>query len=455
MSDHILADLDELALQVRDRFCRTYIMEAIAAYRVRAFRASVVSTWVAVAYDIISKIRELSAQGNKSAEVFVADLNRTIATQDKSKSMQIENDLLKTASVKFEFLSQSETEDLERLRADRHRCAHPAFSGIDVLFIPSAELVRAHVVHAINHLLSKPAVHGKAALERMKADILQPSFPADPDRVAEYIGAKYLDHAKPAFIETLVTVLLKVVVRDTDKELAAVKSHVCNCLRAVALRYPAAFEAQARQDFPRLLQDADDSRYGNVFLLFAIDARLWEWLDEPSRMRLRHIAENPPLGSDTFDVPFGPSPSITPEAWLGALDIPELRAVVLSGFDSMPFDTQERFLRESNRSDFNDRAIAVFRRAGGWRHAESLGRGLILPRARSFSPEQVRALLEAVTENNQIWDAADMQAIITEFFHLVRHHHNSNKVDWKNLLAFLASQDRDWSEIAARAQNLP
>lgn len=154
--------------------------------------------------------------------------------------------------------------------------------------------------------------------------------------------------------------------------------------------------------------------------------------------------------------PFGPfpepPPAVDPAAWLGALDVPELREVIMDGFNSLEVDSQERVLRQTSRPEFNDRAVSLFGMAGGWRHAESLGRGLILPRAPTFSPDQIRAVIKAVTENDQIWDAAGMESIITQFFRSVRHQHNSTKDDWKKMLAFLNTHQCDWTGIAATAQ---
>ena len=65
MSELTLTDLDELVLTVRDRNSRSYIGEAITAYRARAYRSAVMSAWVAVDYDVIAKLRELAVQGDR------------------------------------------------------------------------------------------------------------------------------------------------------------------------------------------------------------------------------------------------------------------------------------------------------------------------------------------------------------------------------------------------------
>jgi hypothetical protein len=129
MSGLGLSDLDDLALTVRDRNSRSYIGEAIRAYRGGAYRSAIMSTWIAVAYDIISKIRELAGQGDGAAVAFVTNLDAAVADYERGaggavqRLQNIENDLLPQALTAFEFLSVQEHSDLERLKADRNRLA--------------------------------------------------------------------------------------------------------------------------------------------------------------------------------------------------------------------------------------------------------------------------------------------------------------------------------------------
>lgn len=63
-----LADLDELVLKCRDERAKSYIAEAVACYKVGAFRSSVVVCWIAVCFDVIDKLRELALAGDAEAE---------------------------------------------------------------------------------------------------------------------------------------------------------------------------------------------------------------------------------------------------------------------------------------------------------------------------------------------------------------------------------------------------
>jgi hypothetical protein len=220
-----LVDLDELVQTVRDINAREYIAEAIAAYRARAYRSAIMGTWVAVAYDIIAKIRELAVQGDAAAVTFSTTLDTAIAQKATNyvqaiKTLQgIENDLLNQAISSFEFITAQEHTDLERLKQDRNQCAHPAFVTDMLLFQPSPELVRTHIAHAIYHLLAHPPTQGKNALARLKSDLMQPSFPTDQKAVNEFMEMRYFNHAKTALLNNFVTVLLKVIIKASEPDL--------------------------------------------------------------------------------------------------------------------------------------------------------------------------------------------------------------------------------------------
>ncbi|MCI5143182.1 MAG: hypothetical protein D3909_15935, partial [Candidatus Electrothrix sp. ATG1] len=178
-----LTDLDELLFQVRDKNSRLYLSEAITAYKGGAFRAAIVSVWIAVAYDIISKIRELADLGDNNAIQKVAELDKNISNKNIPKLQEIENNLLQNAFNDFEFINDHEHTSLKRLKEDRNLCAHPAFFDHDTLYQPAPESVRLYIVHAATCLLRHPPTQGKNALDKIQEEMERPSFPREKERV--------------------------------------------------------------------------------------------------------------------------------------------------------------------------------------------------------------------------------------------------------------------------------
>ena len=58
---------EDLLNQVRESASRAQLTEAVRAYQAGAFRAAIISTWVTVALDLVSKIREIAETGDRSA----------------------------------------------------------------------------------------------------------------------------------------------------------------------------------------------------------------------------------------------------------------------------------------------------------------------------------------------------------------------------------------------------
>jgi hypothetical protein len=215
MNQRQLSDLDELLLTVRNKNSAVYIQEAIISYRAGAYRAAIISTWIAINYDIISKLRELASHNDQNAVVFIKELdelignsNEEIPKQNIKKLQDIENSLIDKSKNDFEFINLQEHEDLNRLKKDRNLCAHPAYTGDELLFQPTPELVRTHVVHAISHLLQREPVQGKSAIDRVIADIESRSFPLEEDDAYIFLKEKYLARAKDVFIKNLLIVLI-------------------------------------------------------------------------------------------------------------------------------------------------------------------------------------------------------------------------------------------------------
>ncbi len=124
LGEHLI-DLDELVLRCRDDQARQYIAEAVACYKVGAFRSSIVATWIAVIFDFIYKLRELDLTGDTNAKQKLEEFERIRGNNDVNGSLNFEKKILDLAKDEFQLLSPLEHADLSRLLTDRNRCAHP------------------------------------------------------------------------------------------------------------------------------------------------------------------------------------------------------------------------------------------------------------------------------------------------------------------------------------------
>ena len=285
------SDVDTLALAVRDRESRRLIGEAIAAYRGGALRSAVISTWIAVAYDIIAKARELASQGEAAPRAFVNKLDEAILANDVRKQQTIEYELLEKANSDFQLLAPHEYSALERIQNDRNLCAHPAFVVQDELYQPTPELVRGHIVHALQYLLVHAPLQGKSAIDRFRADLMSPSFPATAEDVGTFIRAKYLDRAKDVLVVNLIKAILSVPFGEERAEYVGRTRALALTLREISRAKTTIYDTEVPGIVAQKFGQIDDDVLMGICPFLENDPRIWEWLAEPERVRIRRLLE--------------------------------------------------------------------------------------------------------------------------------------------------------------------
>lgn len=290
-----LEDLDELTLRCRDERARLYIAEAVSSYRAGAFRSAIVASWIAVCFDVIEKLRELALAGDKEAEKQVQDLDSTRRTGDLSRALKFERELLEVAKDKFELISPLEYIDLERLQADRNRCAHPSLTSDDKAYTPSAELARLHIHSAVTHLLQHPPVQGKFALDRLVQEVESEYFPtaAKDARIAFASGP--LRRPRESLVRNLVIVFAKTVVR--DKPDYKRRMRLTAALHAIHELHPQPYSAALAERLSPLFRAIPDNDLsaGTAFLQHVTDS--WQFLEADIQQRLQNYVRELPSTS--------------------------------------------------------------------------------------------------------------------------------------------------------------
>ena len=178
-----MRSLEELYLNCRNKSSQDHIKEAIDCYRAGAYRACIVATWIALVYDFIEKVNELSLTGDKEAIKVKEKIENNRKENDISAFLTFEKTILKKMTESFELLSPIERKILERLNEDRNLCAHPSMIGEGIPFEATAELARYHLTNVIDFVLSKPPVQGKAALDNMFKKLDSDYFPIERNEI--------------------------------------------------------------------------------------------------------------------------------------------------------------------------------------------------------------------------------------------------------------------------------
>ncbi len=434
MVNHSLTDIDSLYLQVRDRTSQRLIAEAITAYRGGAARSAILSTWIAVAYDIIAKARELAAQGEPAPQAFITELDAAIASNDIPKRQSIERQLLETANKKLQLLAPHEHDALQRLFEDRHLCAHPAFIADDELFQPTPELLRAHITHALNYLLIHAPLQGKSAVARFEADILSASYPASRTSIGQYLRARYLDRAKDALVINLIKGILTAPFGTERAKFAGKERQLALSLREIADAKTAIYDSNVPPFVANRFDAVPDEVLLKLCPYLEVETRLWGWVSESVRIRVKTL-----LDAATLD-------ALKATGAFDAFAIPELASILLARFDAFDESTQINIISENPRREFIQKAIALYRDARGWRHAESLGRTLMVPLAPLFGANDIRQVLDAVAANEQIWAASGTSAILETIFELSQSLLAESRPYWQGFVDHMASERGNQTE---------
>lgn len=445
MQSQGVSDIDVLALSVRDPESKRLIHEAITAYRGGAFRSAIMSTWISVVYDIFSKARELSVQGDAAATAFMAKVDSAISSQSVAQMQTIERELLESACAHMQMLTKHEHEALSRIQNDRNLCAHPAFVTDDDFFQPVPDLVRTHIVHALRLLLIHAPLQGKSALARFRTDILSPSYPTNRDGIRVFVVTKYLGRAKDVLVTNLVKVLIKSLFLDDSADFLSRRRLVAWTLSEVANSKPAIFDATAVPFVGAFFDGVNDDKLMDICVLLGAEHRLWDWLSEATKLRLLRLIEDANVsqlkGHHVFD----------------AFSVQRVADALLARFYAFNKDEQVELIADNPRREFVDQGIRIYADSPNYRESDRLGQALILPLAANFSVQDVKKLLEAVLGNSQISYASGTPDVLLDVFRLTQPLLDETKADWEIFVDAMTEQhggkkDAHYSYPAIRAR---
>lgn len=378
-----LADLDELILRCRDDSARSLISEAVAGYKGGAFRSAVVATWVAVCFDLIGKLRELALAGDVSAEKQIERLEKIRANDDVSGALGFERDLLKLARDQFEFISPIEYVDLQRLQVDRNRCAHPSLIDETSPYKPSAELVRFHIVSAVDHVLRHPPAQGKFALDRLLGQINSEYFPTKKQEALDALRAGPLTKARESLVRNLVVVLLK----KTFEETGSARARKISALKAIEILHPDYYKKALSTKISSLVRVLSDDSLGLALMPVSDIPHAWDSLETDASQRLHSF------------VKYLPSKQISSLEWL---------------VESTPFAevAKSRILRANRkelkeafffsiRGPISERYVELYLKSASFEQANDWAKEII-GNIEDFDESQLHSLIADGSKNSEI-----------------------------------------------------
>jgi hypothetical protein len=433
-----LGDLDELVISCRTAEARTYVAEAVSCYKAGAFRSCIVAAWIAVVYDLLAKIRELALGGDAAAQVItseVAALQPRVEMGDQvaiRRILYIEREIVDVANDKFGFFDGQQLLDLHRLGADRNRCAHPTYQGVDQPYTPSAELARAHLVHAVRHVLAVPPVQGKAAMAHIVRLVESNLFPTDVDQAKVQLRLGGLERPKDSLVKAVVDQL----VFGYFEGAAPLKGQrrTAMAVRAIFELYPGLAEIRLRHTLNNLGRRLPDN---DLYLFFGLLLHLpltWDFLEQDNKTRIEQLL----LQTSTATVP-----RILPTSF----SIPDLEAASRERTNALESEELGRLLQATKHPIAIARAVDLYCSSRSFDQANARYSRVIEPVLDQLTEEQIRRILIAART-----EGADLHGAHS-FNNFAKYIYEHQKIPRPEIIATLRENSMDW--IADRIEATP
>jgi len=359
-------------------------------YRASAYRASIVSTWIAVVFDLIDKIRELSVSGDATAKTIEARYETYIRQIEQNNSsgiksaLEFEREILETCRDQLQFIDPQQMIDLTRLREDRHRCAHPSFQRVGIPYQPSAEQARVHIRNAIVHVLAQPPMQGKAALAELMALVSSAYFPSDDQKAFVQLKNSGHKNATEELVRGFIDKLVFGFVTNSDPLFKKVQ--VFAAINATFELYPALAEDRLRKQLNKAIRDVPDMNFPSAVCLMANVKSAWPVLEQPSKEKVVRYIES------------GPASDVLSELETLA-HIDGLRAAVEKRVANLSFEELTQAIGSHGlRTRAKERAMQFLSQARSWDRANEVFSKAVLPLFSILMPADIESIVRMPKE---------------------------------------------------------
>jgi len=388
--DSSFVDLDILITKIREPRFKTYFLEAVRSYKAGALRSALTAAWIAVAYDLLLKYRELTAASDPAATAFTTDWDNAEAHNDIRKLLSLEGSIIDHAWQTTQIITGIARTHLNRL-----------FSNDADLFEPSAELVRLHLVNAVGLVLSQEPLQGNAILTQFHIDVKSSGFPDDQTRLADYVEQRYLRRIRPGQIKNFGVVLAKALLQNVPADLDPFYDRVALSLHTTRDRAPSCWP-DISGSIVRLLDNLDPALRLRGIAFLAAFPSFWPQIAQATQTALLQSAQNIQIGT------------LTEFRCLRSVQLPAFAPHLQTLISALPEDKLGEALQVVILAEMWPAALDLYHASGSWRHSETRFKALVQPfvSARLLDSAKAADLLHAVGDNGQNWDAAETPRLL-------------------------------------------
>ena len=384
-----LADLDTLVLRCRAERSRDYVSESIQCYKAGAYRSAIVNVWIAVVFDLVDKIRDLALAGdakaqsiNRRYETYIDQINAG-NDQGVKNALEFERTIIGTCGTELGFFDHQQMRDLQRLREDRHQCAHPSFQSAGIPHRPNAELARLHLRNAVEHVLSQPPIQGRAAIAELLTTVASDYFPKDHHQASIALRQTPLANPSEALVRGLVDSLLFGFAQPESP--VAGKIQVGAVLAVLLDSHRATAEPRISQQLSSLIRQVGDPGLPAVARLVATRPEMAGLIDEAARVRMSEFLRG------------GPEAEVVPALAIGRHTT--LAAAANQRIQSLETDRLAVGIQEHGLGELaKERSLQLLSESRSWNTSNDVIEKLIIPLFETLTRADVERIIRMPRE---------------------------------------------------------
>lgn len=389
MAANSISDLEELIIRCRTDESKMYIQDAYAAYKAGAYRSCIVTTWIAIVFDLIDKIRELSISGDKKAKRILDRFERLQERIERNDpeairdSLNFEREILDIAKNDLELIDKQQHIDLDRLKEDRNRCAHPTFQRIESPYHPTPEQARYHIKNAISHVLQMPPVQGKQAIANLIKLVDSDYFPLNFDDALKQIQSSDFSRPTHSLINSFVDKLIHSYF-DKDSKLFFHKKSII-ALQCCLHMFHEQSIARLTSQFIKILNTIEDDKALLAVALIIKIPELWYEITETYQIKIREYILR--CSEDDFI-----------RIAKNDTKIEEIQTFINFRIKSLDSPHISQILKNGHSAECQSRAVELFCSSKTWTRANQVYSECISPIIDKLTREQIVRIIRSPKE---------------------------------------------------------
>ena len=246
-----------------------------------------------------------------------------------------------------------------------------------------------------------------------------------------------MSRARKSLIKNLIVGVTKSNLKDVLP--ADERRRQLSAIGAIVEMHRTQAEEILRTDLPRVFRATEDI---NLWALIAYCRRVpmaWDAADEATKGRLTTYIQT--VTDDNIL-----------KAIANAMSVQPLKEVTILRLKGLSADDLGKLIRGNPHHEYVEPAIQFFASSMSWRGAEQLGKTLIIPLAGVLKADDIVQILEAVKNNDQIWNAGGMRDILIELFDATSVLHSLTTSAWQKLIKDLNKKTEWYSKLQERLE---